>query len=113
MTGVSDSHPKDPDWVAQTLLTAVTSGFSLVREPRLVRQRFEEELRVLVDARSVAVREYAHGAAIRPDVTTVDVPCAPGHIPSRLEVVFDASESVDDWKRRTLSVGAQIAALLV
>ncbi len=45
------TRSEDPSWSAETLLAAVTSGFASAREPRLVRQRFQEELRVLVDAR--------------------------------------------------------------
>ena len=50
---VSDELP-DPEAAATTLLAAVTRGLSVVREPRLLRQRFEEELRTLVQARSRA-----------------------------------------------------------
>jgi transcriptional regulator with PAS, ATPase and Fis domain len=113
MSGVIESHIADPDSPAATLLAAVTSGFSIAREPRLVRQRFEEELRVLVSARSIAVREHARDAVLLPDVVSFDVPSAPWTAPTRLEAVFDAAEPVDDWKRKTLSIGAQVAALLV
>ena len=49
MAGIE--HPLQPDAPAATLLAAVTSGLSVAREPRLLRARFEEELRVLVRAR--------------------------------------------------------------
>ena len=113
MAAARDTATPDPEWPAETLLAAITSGFSVAREPRLVRQRFEEELRALVDARSIVVRECAHGASVHPDVLTFDVPAAPWSAPTRLEAVFEPAQPVDDWKRRTLSVGAQVAALLV
>ena len=113
MATVVDSRAFDPDWPASTLLAAVTSGFSMAREPRLVRQRFEEELRTLVNARSVAVRQCAATLAVAPEVISLEVPAPPWSGPTRLEAVFEPAQPVDEWKRRTLSVGAQVAALLV
>jgi transcriptional regulator with PAS, ATPase and Fis domain len=78
-----------------------------------VRQRFEEDVRALVDARSISVRECAPGALTRPDVLAFEVPAAPWSTPTRLEAVFESNERVDDWKRRTLCVAAQLAALLI
>jgi len=101
------------DWPAATLLAAVTSGFSVAREPRLMRQQFEEELRALVNARSVAVREHTREAAAQPDVLSFEVPSTPWTGPTRLEAVFESAQPVDDWTYRTLSVGAQVAAVLV
>jgi transcriptional regulator with PAS, ATPase and Fis domain len=113
MTGVRDPGPADAGWPAEALLAVVTSGFSVAREPRVVRQRFEEELRALVDAQSIAVRECAPGASMRAGALTFEVPAAPWSVPTRLEAVFVSNEDVDDWKRRTLAIGAQVAALLV
>ena len=109
---VSDVLP-DPDAAATTLLAAVTSGLSLVREPRLLRARFEEELRLLVQARSVTVREVRSDPALQPAVVSFDVPGAPWATPAWLEATFDAAQPVDDWQRRTLSVAAHVASLLV
>ena len=113
MTAGDEPIPLELDCAAETLLTSVTSGFSIAREPRLVRQRFEEELRALVNARSIAVRECAPGSSCRPDVIAFEVPAAPWSAPTRLEAVFEPAQPIEDWKRRTLSVGAQVAALLV
>ena len=101
------------DWPAATLLAAVTSGFSVAREPRLMRQQFEEELRALVNARSVVVREHTREVAVQPDVLSFEVPSTPWTGPTRLEAVFESAQPVDDWMYRTLSVGAQVAAVLV
>jgi transcriptional regulator with PAS, ATPase and Fis domain len=109
---VSDVLP-DPEAAATTLLAAVTSGLSLVREPRLLRARFEEELRMLVQARSVAVRECPSDPALQPAVVSFDVPGAPWATPAWLEATFDSAQPVDDWQRRTLSVAAHVASLLV
>ena len=102
--------PLDP---ATALLAAITSGLSVVREPRLVRARFEEELRTLVKARSVAVRECTPDSIRHPDAISVDVPAAPWTTPARLEAVFEPPRVVTDWQMRTLSLGAQVASLLV
>lgn len=105
--------PVDPVDPASTLLAAITSGLSVVREPRLVRARFEEELRTLVNARSVSVRDCAADTARHPDVISFDVPSAPWTMPARLEAVFESPRAVTAWQLRTLSFGAQIASLLV
>ncbi len=105
--------PVDPIDPATTLLAAITSGLSVVREPRLVRARFEEELRTLVNARSISVRDCAADTARLPDVISFDVPSAPWTMPARLEAVFESTRAVTESQLRTLSFGAQIASLLV
>lgn len=113
MGAAFDTRGFDPEWPASALLAAVTQGFSIAREPRLVRQRFEEQLRTLVNARSVAVRHCAAGFTVAPEVISLEVPAPPWSGPTRLEAVFEPTQPIDEWKRRTLSVGAQVAALLV
>ena len=63
---------------ALALLSSVTSGLSTAREPRLLRQRFEEQLRAIVQARSVAVRETPPDLSCPPAVVSVDLPSARG-----------------------------------
>jgi transcriptional regulator with PAS, ATPase and Fis domain len=108
-----DVRPVDPVDPATTLLAAVTSSLSAVREPRLVRARFEEQLRTLVNASSVAVRDGLTDRSRHPDVISVDVPSVPWIMPARLEAVFEPRRAVSDWELRTLSFGAQVASLLV
>jgi len=108
-----DTLPGDAVDPATTLLAAITSGLSVVREPRLVRARFEEELRMLVNARSVLVRDCAPDTVRPPDVISSDVPSAPWTMPARLEAVFESTRAVTESQLRTLSFGAQIASLLV
>src|SRR5262245_55519307 len=55
-TGPGVPHRSDPRCATATMLAALTTGLSAVREPRLVRERFEEQLRSLVNASSVAFR---------------------------------------------------------
>ena len=103
--------PQDPNAAATTLLASITTGLSVVREPRAVRERFEEELRTLVQARSVSVSHAP--ASPGPDVLSFEVPAAPWSTPATLEAVFAPSQPVDEWQRRTLALAAQVAALVV
>ncbi len=95
-----------------TLLTALISGLASVREPRLVRERFEEDLRVFVSARSVAFRDDG-GGSDRPNVISCDVPASPAEGRPRLEAVFDPARPPDDRTRQTLAAAAQVAGLLL
>jgi transcriptional regulator with PAS, ATPase and Fis domain len=110
--GMSDDVT-DPEASAVTLLAAVTSGLSLARDPRLTRQRFEEELRTLVRARSISVRDAPDAVVHSPDVVSFDLPAAPWSVPARLEASFDPAQTVDDWQRRTLVMAAHVASLLM
>ena len=107
------AQPGDTDAAAARLLASITSGFSAAREPRAVRQRFEEELRSLVSAQSIAVRPGAPADVTSPAVVSLDVPAPPWSMPARIEAVFEPEQPPDDWQRRTLSVGAHVAALLM
>jgi DNA-binding NtrC family response regulator len=108
-----DGYTADPEAAAATLLVAVTSGLSVAREPRAVRQQFEEDLRGVVRARSVSVGPPTAAAPIRPEVLTFDVPAGPWAPPARLEAIFEASRPVCEWQRRTLALAAPVAALIV
>ncbi|HVL66778.1 MAG TPA: hypothetical protein VM364_05895 [Vicinamibacterales bacterium] len=110
---LSNTLPEDPHAAAATLLTTITSGLSVVREPRVVRERFEEELRALLGARSVTVCAGRSRPSERPDVVSVDVPGGPWSTPARLEAVFGARQNVEGWQRETLTLAAQVAALIV
>jgi transcriptional regulator of acetoin/glycerol metabolism len=98
---------------AAAVLTAATSGLSLVHEPRLVRQRFEEQVRVLVRARSVALRDEPGDGPRPPNTITLDLPGASAEYRARIEAVFDATHRPDGWTRHVLEAGAHVAALLL
>src|SRR5688572_30704583 len=85
------------------LLSAVTTGLSVAREPGPLRERFEDELRALVRARSISVRDEPQPAA--PNVTCIDIPPGAAHHRARIEAIFEPA--------RMLEGGAQIAALLL
>ena len=103
----------DPEAAAASLLAAITSGLSVAREPRAVRQQFEEELRGVVRAQSVTVGPSSGAVVGRPEVLTFDVPAGPWAPPARLEAVFESNCPVSEWQRRTLALAAPVAALIV
>ena len=87
-------------------------GLAAVREPRLVRERFEEDLRSLVRANSVTFRHDADDTE-RPNVVSFELPGSPIDGRSRLEAVFDPSQPPDDRARQMLEAGAHVAAFLL
>ncbi len=95
------------------MLETLTSGLAAVREPRLVRERFEEELRALVRATSVTFRQDGDETR-RPNVVACEVPGSPPfERRSWLEAVFEPTRPVDDRARQMLAAGAQVAGLLL
>jgi hypothetical protein len=95
-----------------TMLETLTSGLAAVREPRMVRERFEEQLRSLVGATSVSFR-HDEDDTNRPNVISFDLPGSPMEGRPRLEAVFDPARPVDERARRMLAAGAQVAGLLL
>jgi transcriptional regulator with PAS, ATPase and Fis domain len=93
------------------LLSAVTSGLSVARESGPLRERFEDELRGLVRARSIALRDEPHPAA--PNVTCIDIPHGTSHHRARIEAIFEPSRLLDGWTCQTLESAAHIATLLL
>src|SRR4029079_16825944 len=70
-----------------TMLQTLRRGLSSIREPRMVRERFEEDLRSLVRATSVSFRHDAPDGE-KPNVVAFELPGAPLEGWPRLEVVF-------------------------
>ena len=97
-----------------SLLAAVTTGASLSREPRAARERFEEELRVALDARSVTVREEAMSLMPPPpNVLCVEIPLGLSDVRARLEAAFDGPKPMDDWTCQMLDAASHVAAILL
>ena len=94
------------------LLSAVTSGLTLAREPRTARERFEQELRTLARARSVLLRDDGV-VGTAGDRVEISVPTTGFEGRARLEVAFDPGRSPDEWTRQLLETGAHVAALLL
>ena len=94
------------------LLTTVTTGLAMAREPRATRERFEQELRTLARARSATLRD--EGLGVRPAAgLTVDVPAIGADTRARLEVAFEPGRGPDEWTTQLLQTAAHVAALLL
>jgi transcriptional regulator with PAS, ATPase and Fis domain len=98
---------------AAAVLTAATTGLSVVREPRLARERFEQDIRSLLKARSVALRDEPDLVPPAPDTVCLEVPLASAERRARLEAVFDGSRQMDAWTRQVLEASTHVAALLL
>jgi transcriptional regulator with PAS, ATPase and Fis domain len=94
---------------AASLLAAVTS----MRDTRAPRERLEEELRAVLQARAVIVREESAHAPAPPDAVCFDVPSAPGEPRARIEIVFETTRGLDDWTCQVVEAGAQLAAMIL
>ncbi len=99
-----------PDVAA--LLASLTSGASLMRDPRGARQRFEEELRSALQARSVVIREDTM-LPPPPNVICIAIPLGAGDLRARLEAVFDAPRAIDDWATQMMEAASHVAAILI
>jgi transcriptional regulator with PAS, ATPase and Fis domain len=95
------------------LLAVLTSGMSLARDPRGARERFEEELRLALQARSVVLRDDPGAPLPPPNVICIPVPFGPGEPRVRLEAVFDGPRGVDEWTARLMDAAAHVAAILL
>ena len=93
-------------------LAALTSGLAAVREPRLVRERFEEALRVLLGATSVTFCEDGE-AFERPHMISCEVPASGMDGRPCLLAVFDVKRPVDDRRRQILGSATHVAGLLL
>ena len=96
--------------LAGTTLSAVTGGLSVARDPALMRSRFEEELRALVRARTVLLRDDPSTPA-HPGAVCLEIPAPPPHHRARLEAVFEPSRMLDGWTCQLLETATHVAAM--
>ena len=111
--GTATAHRPDAACPATTLLATLTRGLSVVREPRLVRARFEEELRLLLRASSVSLRDERDVLRPHPNAIVLDVPGTPYEPRQRLEAIFEPECPVDEPTRQMMATAAQLAGLLL
>jgi hypothetical protein len=78
-----------------------------------VRERLEEELRAILRARSVRLRDDPEGGSTVPGVISCEVAGRALEGRPRLEAVFDPSRPVDARARQMLAAGAHVAGLLL
>jgi transcriptional regulator with PAS, ATPase and Fis domain len=86
---------------------------SVSREARVARERFEEELRRLVQAQSLLVRETTVTMVPPANALCLDVPLSTPDARARIEAVFDPSYRLDEWTCQVLDTATHIAALLL
>ena len=102
-----------PPCPTTAMLEKVMTGLASVSDPRLVRERFEEDLRTIVRARSVRLRDDAAGEIAAPGVISCDLPGRPFDRGPRLEAVFDPARPIEPRARQMLAAGAHVAGLLL
>jgi transcriptional regulator with PAS, ATPase and Fis domain len=97
---------------AASLVSAVTAALSATHEVRAARERFQEELRSLVHARSVVLRDDLTAS---PAATAVclEVPVSATDERARLEAVFHSKRTLDPWTCQMLDAAAHVAGLLL
>jgi transcriptional regulator with PAS, ATPase and Fis domain len=83
-----------------------------MRDSALARERFEEELRTMVRARSLTICDEPTGPP-PPQAMGFEIPSMWTHHRSRLEVVFDPARTLDAWTCQLLEAATHIAALLL
>jgi hypothetical protein len=108
----ADRRAADKRRGAAALLTAVTSGLAVTRDASFARERFEQELRTLVRARSIALCDEPL-APVGPDVMCFDVPTTASVQRARLEAVFDSTRTLDGWTCQLLDTATHVAALIL
>lgn len=96
-----------------TMLAAVSATLPVCRQPRLMRQRFEEELRDLMNARAVELRD---GSAMpRPPESSISIDVTSGDFTlGSIDASFDeGSCAFDEWDQQLLESARQLAALVL
>jgi hypothetical protein len=97
-----------------TLVAAVTRDALGLTDLRIPRERFEEELRAAVHARSVVLRDDPV-ALLSPPANAVcfDVPSPTGETRARIEVVFDVTRPLDGWTCQLIDGATHLAAIVL
>ena len=93
---------------------AALIGLSLAgaRTPRYLRDRFEKELRSLLNARSVDLRDGI--ASTRSAAGFISVPITLGDLTlGAIDITRDADATFDEWDRQTLDCARHLATLVL
>lgn len=97
---------------AAALMAAVGAGITLGSEPRVARERLEEELRSTLRARSVILRDEP-APLLAPNTLCFDVPFGYGDGRARLEILFDTPRPLDEWSCQVIEAATQLAAMIL
>jgi transcriptional regulator with PAS, ATPase and Fis domain len=82
------------------------------REPRALRQRFEEELRDCVQARVVALRDSTSVATAPAGALTIDVVAGPFTL-GWIDVLFAEAAALDEWDLHVLESARHLASMVL
>jgi transcriptional regulator with PAS, ATPase and Fis domain len=99
---------------AATLVSAVASGIASAREPRSARERFEDEIRAALGARSVILRD--EGVPLvgpPPNAVYFEVPFGAADQRARIEAVFETVHPMDDWTSQFMEAATQLACVVL
>ena len=97
---------------ATALMAAVRAGVTPGAEPRVARERLEEELRTALQARSVILRDEP-SPLLAPNTLCFDVPFGHGEGRARLEILFDTPRPLDNWSCQIIDAATQLAAMIL
>jgi len=108
----ADKRAADRRRGAAALMATVASGLMASRSPSVARERFERELRVLVRAQSVVLRDDPTEPPVE-NVMCFDVPGTNPLNRARIEALFEPGRMLDGWTCQTLETATHLAALLL
>jgi transcriptional regulator with PAS, ATPase and Fis domain len=95
------------------LLQAVSAALPVMRDVRQLRSKFEEELRALLDARCVELRDGPATVAPIDASMSVDVAAGP-HSLGAIDVTFDRSNApLDAWDAQLLDDARHVGAVVL
>jgi DNA-binding NtrC family response regulator len=101
----------DPRRSTLSLVSTIAETLPVAREPRLLRERFEEGLRGLVHARQVELRDGPPTPHVA-DGVSLDVGVGPYALGS-LNAVFAAGEEPDAWDSQQLQFARHLGAFVL
>jgi DNA-binding NtrC family response regulator len=95
-----------------SLISTLATALPMTREPRVLRQRFEEELRDRVRARAIGLRDATSAATAPPGALTIDVVAGPFTL-GAMDVVWEQPAAIDEWDLQILESARHLAALVL
>lgn len=96
-----------------TLLGSITGSLPGSRNPRLLRERFENELRELLGAREVELRDGPATPSPPANAMSLDITCGEFTV-GAIDVAFDEGrDRLDEWARQVLDAAKHVAGLVL
>jgi transcriptional regulator with PAS, ATPase and Fis domain len=90
----------------------VAAALPRARDPRFLRDRYEDELRALLNAHTIALRDGV--AAPRIDERAVSLPITMGELTlGAIDATFEDRPMLDSWDRQVLDAARDVGALVL